>query len=136
MRIEGRLIKSGRWWAVEIPLLLVHSQGRTKKEALSMAKDAVECLIDSPGFAVSVAQNRGRTFSVASNDDSRLMSLALRQQRASHKLTIREVARRLGSTSPTSYSRYEKGRTKPSLDKFSQLLRAIDPSLDPIITIT
>ena len=49
--------------------------------------------------------------------------------------SILDVAAKLGSKSPTSYSRYERGKTKPSLDKFSQLLRAIDPALDPVITV-
>ena len=44
MKIEGKLIKSGKWWAVEIPLLLVHTQGKTKRQAYLMAADA-----DIPG---------------------------------------------------------------------------------------
>ena len=136
MRIEGKLIRSGKWWAVEIPLLLVHTQGRTRKEALCMAKDAVECLFDQKtAAAVSVADCGNNTFFVSCSNETALMALALKQQRTSHKLTIRDVAARLGSKSPTSYSRYERGTTKPSLDKFSQLLRAIDPALDPVITV-
>ena len=33
MKIEGKIEKSGPWWAVSTPLLLVFSQGRTKKSA-------------------------------------------------------------------------------------------------------
>jgi predicted RNase H-like HicB family nuclease len=135
MRLEIKITKSGRWWAVEAPLLLVYTQGRTKKEALAMMKDAVECLVDEAGFEASVSEARGETFSVGGSDEGLLMSLALKQQRANHKLTVREVASRLGSKSPTAYSRYEAGKTKLSLDKFSQLLRAIDPGLEPILKV-
>ena len=135
MRIEGKLVKSGNWWAVEIPLLRIFSQGKTKKEAFFMAKDAVECLLDDTSIDVSVSDIGNNAFCVSATDESALMSLALRQQRTSHQLTIREVATRLGSKSPTAYSRYERGKTRPSLDKFSQLLRAIDPKLDPVITV-
>ena len=135
MKIEGKLIKSGKWWAVEIPLLLIHTQGRTKKEAYMMAKDAVESIVDHKGFKTIVTEGSANTFSISSNNDSLLMALALKQQRADHHLSIREVAKRLGSDSPSAYSRYEQGKVKPSLDKFSQLLKAIDPRLEPVIKV-
>lgn len=135
MRIEGKFTKSGSWWAVEIPLLLVYTQGKTQKEAFAMAKDAVEGLIDQKGFAVEVFVGNERTFSISSNDDKVLMALALKQQRAEHHLTIRDVAKKMGSNSPAAYSRYENAKVKPSLEKFSELLCAIDPSLEPILKV-
>ena len=134
MRIKGKLTKSGNWWAVEIPLLLIYSQGKTKREAFEMAKDAVECLLDD-STEVSVSDIGNNAFCISATNETALMSLALKQQRTSHDLTIREVATRLGSKSPTAYSRYERGNTRPSLDKFSKLLCAIDPKLDPVITV-
>ena len=50
MKIEGKIKKSGKWWAVEVPLLLVFTQGKTKKSALLMIKEAIEELIDVKGF--------------------------------------------------------------------------------------
>ena len=135
MRIEGRLNKSGNFWAVEIPLLLVFTQGKTKKDAYAMAKDAVECLIDRKGFSVDAIEGKDGHFSISSNDDKILMALALKQQRAEHQLSIRDVARKMGSNSPSAYSRYESGQVKPSLEKFSQLLCAIDPSLEPVLKL-
>ena len=136
MRIEGKLTKSGSKWAVEIPLLLVYTQGKTKKDAFAMAKDSVECLIEQKGFAVEVIDGNKGDFSISSNDDKVLMALALKQQRAEHHLTIRDVAKNMGSNSPASYSRYENAQVKPSLEKFSELLCAIDPSLEPILKVS
>ncbi len=135
MRIEGNIQKSGKWWAVEIPLLLVYTQGKTKKEAFKMVKNAVEELVDVKGFKIDVEESDKNVFSIGANDDSKLMAFALQQQRASRNLSIRDIAEKLGSKSPTSYSRYEKGTVKPSLDKFSELLRAIDEDLEPILKI-
>jgi predicted transcriptional regulator len=135
MKIEGKLVKSRRWWAVEIPLLLIHTQGKTKQEAYFMAKDAVESIVDERGFTVTVTEGPDSTFSISSNNDTVLMALALKQQRADHRLSVREVAKRLGSDSPSAYSRYEQGKVRPSLDKFSQLLKAINPRLEPVIKV-
>ncbi len=135
MKIEGKLVRSGKWWAVEIPLLLVHTQGKTKKQAYLMAADAVEAIVDEKGFKVTVSEGPDNLFCVGSNNDSLLMALALKQQRSEHHLSVRDVARRLGSNSPSAYSRYEQGKVKPSLDKFSQILKAIDPHLEPVLKV-
>lgn len=135
MKIEGKLIRSGKWWAVEIPLLLIYTQGKTKKEAYLMAADAVESIVDEKNFKVNVTEGSDNTFSIGSSNDSLLMALALKQQRAEHHLSVRDIAKRLGSNSPSAYSRYEQGKVKPSLDKFTQLLKAIDPSLEPILRV-
>jgi len=135
MKIEGTLIRTGSWWAVEIPLLKIFTQGRSKKDAYAMAQDAIESIIDEKGFTVSVIPGPADTFMVGSSNDTLLMALALKQQRSSRHMSVRDVARNLGSNSPASYSRYEQGKVRPSLDKFSQLLKAIDPRLEPVLTV-
>jgi hypothetical protein len=37
MRFEGKLVRDGRLWLAEIPLLDAMTQGRTRKEALEMS---------------------------------------------------------------------------------------------------
>ncbi len=128
MKIEGKLIRPDKWWAVEIPLLLIYTPGKTKKEAYLMAADAVTAIVDEKGFSVKATEGPDNTFSIGSNNDSLLMALALKQQRAEHHLSVRDIAKRLGSNSPSAYRRYEHGKVKPSLDKFTQLLKAIDPT--------
>lgn len=39
----------------------------------------------------------------------------------------REAAKRMGSTSPNAYARYEQGMVKPSFQKYEQLLHAVNP---------
>ena len=135
MKFQGKLIKDGRWWVVDIDILKIGTQGRTKKEAYEMAKDALEMCIEQPGFVVDIQPGRDNTFTISSNDDRLLAAFALKQHRHFNGLSIREVAKRIGSKSPTAYSRYEQAKTRLSLDKFSQLMSAIDPALEPVITL-
>ncbi len=39
MRLFGRMYEDGGFWVVEIPLLEAMTQGRSREEALEMAKD-------------------------------------------------------------------------------------------------
>jgi len=135
MKIEGKLIRAGKWWAVEIPLLKIYTQGKSRKDAYCMAKDAIESIIDEKDFTVTVTEGPADTFMVGSSNDTLFMALALKQQRSSLHLSMRDVAKNLGSNSPAAYSRYEQGKVKPSLEKFSQLLKAIDQRLEPVLTI-
>ena len=59
MRFGGRVIKIDRYWAVEVPILGVVTQGRTKKEAYEMIADAIETLINKEGFKVEVYPGGG-----------------------------------------------------------------------------
>ena len=101
-----------------------------------MAESAIEELIDLKDFKASTSLSHDEYFTVSSNNDAILMAFALKQQREKYGLSIREVASRLGSKSPTAYSRYESGQVRPNLDKFSQLLQAIDNSLEPVIKVS
>ena len=135
MKIEGKLLKTGKFWAVEIPLLLIHTQGHSKKDALEMAKDAVEGVVNVEDFEAEVIEVNSETFIVGSENERALLAAVLRQQRASRNLSVRDVAARLGSNSPTSYSRYEGGSVKLSLEKFTELLQAIDSEAEPVLNL-
>jgi len=135
VKIEGYIRKVGKFWAVEIPLLLIHSQGRTKKDALEMAEDAVETVVSKTGFRAHANLVDGARFVIGANNEQALFATILKQQRGSKDLSIRDVAARLGSKSPTSYSRYESGQLSLSIDKFTEILGAIDADVEPIITL-
>ena len=137
MKLEGRIKKVGGWWAAEVPLLFVFTQGKTKKEALFMVKDSIESLIGKKGKRVKVIVESisSNFFSVKANNLTQLMAFALKQQRSYHKKTIREVAQKLGSNSPAAYSRYENGQIKLNLDKFTQILQAIHKGNEPILKL-
>ena len=125
MRFVGKVFKAGKYWAIEIPILDIATQGRTKKEAYAMIGDAVESLINKKGFEVRVFGTTGRVFEIGASDQSALTALLLRRMRQKARLSLKEVAARLGSKSPNSYARYEQGRSVPSVEKFAKLFSAV-----------
>ena len=136
MQIEGRLEKCKNYWAVSIPLLLIYTQGKNKKEALMMAKDAIECLVEEKNFKVTVClRSDSSTFNIRTNDESQLMAFILRQQRLHYKSSIKDIMTRLKLKSPQSYRRYERGQVKPNLNQFSKFLRAINSDLELVLKI-
>ena len=138
MKISGTIKKSGNWWAVKMPIAGIYTQGKTKKDALFMAQDAIECTIESmiDGSIKATAEFTGQyDFSLSTNNDAALVALILKNKRAESKLSIREVAAHLGSKNPNSYAQYERGKTRPSIDKFNQLLKAINPNLELVLTL-
>jgi hypothetical protein len=124
MRFEGKLIRDGKWWLAEIPLLSALTQGRTKKEALVMIGDWLETMVDRQGFRATVFP-RGRTeFEIAGSDTAAMTALLLRRRREASGQSLREIASRLGATSRNSYARYERGDAVPTVEKLDALLKA------------
>lgn len=134
MRIGGRIIKSGGFWAVDVPLLDVATQGRTRAEAFLMIADAVEMLVRRKGFRLRIFPGRGGNFEIGSADEGALIALVLKRIRAKAGLSLAEAASRLGSQSPNSYARYEQGRSAPSVRKLSQLYAAVERNKDLVLT--
>ena len=133
MRFEGRVFKVGRRWAIEVPILGVATQGWSKKDALAMIADAIEALVNKPGFRANVFRGSGGHFEVGASDDAALTALLLRRRRQAAGLTLAEVADRLGARSLNGYARYEQGRTVPSVQKLSELLSAVSPGGDFVL---
>jgi predicted transcriptional regulator len=125
MRFTGRVFKKGNYWAIEIPILDIVTQGKTKKEAYEMIADAVESLVNRKGFRVRVFETRGKEFEIGASDQGALTALLLRRARLKAGLSLEEVAARLGSKSLNSYARYEQGRSVPSVEKLTQLFSVV-----------
>ncbi len=133
MRFAGRVFKAGKYWAVEVPILDVVTQGRTRKEALEMIADAVESLANAPGFTLNVFPGAGEYFEVGSTDQGALTALLLRRARQRAGLSLSQVAERLGAKSINAYARYEHGRSMPTVQKLSQLFAAVASRRDLVI---
>ena len=138
MRLEGQIWKDKKtkYWVTFVPLLDISSQGTSKKNALFMIEDAIQVEADKSGLKIyaELGKEEG-SFTVGSNDPDALIAFMLRRQRMSHGLTIRQVAGRLKSNSPTAYAQYEQGMRMPSLGKLRELLHALDPKLEPVLKV-
>ena len=139
MRLFGRVYEDDAFWLVEIPLLEAMTQGHTRDEALTMAKDLVESLANCPGFSVTIhcggggGGGGGDVFEVGSTDVRGMVALLLRRQRERSGLTLAEAAERLGARSRNAYARYEQGVSVPTVEKLSQLIEAVSPEGDFVL---
>ena len=133
MRFAGRVFKCGSQWAVEVPILDVVTQGRSKRDAYEMIADAVESLVGRKGFAIKVFPGAGEEFEIGATDEAALTALLLRRARARSGLSLADVAARLGAKSINGYARYEQGRSIPSVRKLSQLYAAVGRTGDFVL---
>jgi hypothetical protein len=125
VRFEGRVWKDGKQWLVEVPMLDVMTQGRSRREALTMIADAIESLANQKGFRAKVHPTGGQSFEVGSADTATLTALLLRRQREAHELSLAEVSKRLGQKSRNAYARYERGASVPTIEKLQRLLSIV-----------
>ena len=133
MRFEGRMHKEGRYWAIEVPILGVVTQGRTRSDAYVMVADAIEALVNRSGFSVEVFPGEAGYFEVGSCEFAPLTALMLKRQRLMNGVTLAEAAKRLGSSSPNTYARYELGRTVSSVEQLGRLLVVVSLGSDLLI---
>jgi len=125
MRLEGKVSKQGKYWAVDVPIIGVFTQGHTKKEAFDMVADAIESVINKKGFKVKVYPGHDNYFEIGADDQRTLIAYLLRWQRAKSGLTLIEVSRRMGMKSHNAYARYEQGKAMPTLDQLNRLFSAV-----------
>lgn len=133
MRFEGRAFKAGGHWAIEVPILGVTSQGRSRKDAYRMIADAIESLVNRASFRVVVHPGKGPYFEIGASDEAALTAFLLRRTRLRAGLTLAEAAKRLGAKSLNAYARYEQGRAVPTVVKLSKLLAAVAPARDFVL---
>ena len=133
MLFKGKIWKDGRQWLVEVPLLDVMTQGRTKKEALEMIKDAIEELVNRKRFSVRVYPGKHGDFEIGS-DSPLIVALLLKRQREMRGLSLAEMVKRLGQKSKTAYARYEQGKSNPTTAKLMELLKAVDPNREFVLS--
>ncbi|MBI2336834.1 MAG: type II toxin-antitoxin system HicB family antitoxin [Deltaproteobacteria bacterium] len=137
VKFEGKLWKIGRYWAIVVPALDVASQGKSKKNALNMIQEAVELMVDRRGFAVKAAllpKNQFVLQAQRAKDDRYLLALMLKNQRAKHGLSLREIADRLG-ISKNAYAQYEQARAVPSITKVEEFIHVMSKQVHVVLDI-
>ena len=133
MRFEGNVVREGRFWLAEIPLLEAMTQGRSRKEALEMIADWMETMVNRDGFRAEVHPRNRNEFEVSGSDAAAMTALLLRRRREASGASLRDVALRLGVSSRNAYARYERGDAVPTVDKLDELLKAASPGDDFVI---
>ena len=136
MKLEGRVWKDDKWWLIEVPVLGAMTQGRTRKDAFDMMADWVRNAVRDPTCDVTFSgASRSEHFTMSSSQDGRMLALLLRRHRESQGLSLAQAAERLGVKSKNAYARYERGDTEPTLGKLRELIKAVRPGADVVISI-
>jgi predicted RNase H-like HicB family nuclease len=128
--LVGRIEKSGVWWLAECEVAHVWTQGRTRKEALTMIAETIRLKVNRPRFAVTARENGpdpagGYAVWIEANDPAALAALVLLEERSWSRLSLADVAKSLGATSRNAYAAYERGSREPTLSKLCELLSAV-----------
>ena len=134
MRIHGTLEREGKWWAAAVPTLGVFTQGHSRADAHAMVKDAVKTLLNRRDVGVRV-ESAEDGFTVETDPPAALVGFLLRCRREAAGLTLAEVAKRLGQSSPNAYARYEQGRAMPGIEQLDRLLLALDPHRGLVLSV-
>lgn len=142
MELEGKIWKDGKFWLVLVPSIDVCTQGRTRKEAFKMIQEAILELMaeyfnatELQNFTLDILDIEKNVIGIKASNTSLILSFSLIRQRELSKSTVREVAERLGSSSPNLYAQYERGNKRISLDQYERLLQAANPSHPPTLRI-
>ncbi len=122
---NGNVWKKGKTWLIEIPALDIVTQGKSKKSALFMIKDAIEELVNEKSFRIKITPTNDNKFIVWANDVAPLLALMLKRQRMKNGLSLFDMQERLHTKSRNAYAQYEQGRSVPSMQKFFEFLNAM-----------
>jgi predicted RNase H-like HicB family nuclease len=127
MTLVATVSRDGKFWLAEVPALDAMTQGKSRAEALRMLKSLVAEMVDKPGIEVKILEDGGKFVLVDTNEHAAVLAVILKRQRIKRGLTVRQVAKRLGSKSPNAYAAYESGAREPSVSKLEELLSVVDP---------
>jgi len=133
MEITGTIFKDNKFWLAEVFWLDLLVQSKTKKEIPEMVKDAIELLADDSEFSVDVILKNNDLY-ISTNNFKRLIALILKRLRLKNKLKLEDVANLLNAKSINEYAQYEQAKHLPSIEKLDELLKAIDPTINTIIS--
>ena len=134
MRFSGKIYQAGSFWLAEIPILDVMTQGYSQEEAVEMVADLIETMANEDTFQADVFLGTDGVFEVGSTNPKIMTSLLLKRKRELSGLSLSQAANKLGMSSRNAYARYEQGRSIPSIVKLNELLHAISPDTDFVIS--
>ncbi|HSD90942.1 MAG TPA: type II toxin-antitoxin system HicB family antitoxin [Kofleriaceae bacterium] len=136
MQVVGTLEREDDVWVANLDVIGVFAGGSTIDEALAQAVSLIELRATrdgrsldgfTPVATVVAAPDGTQQIVVRSNQPTRLAFIVLRHQRELRRMTLADVADKLGASSRNAYARYEQGASIPSVDKFVEILEVLLP---------
>lgn len=129
MELIGKITKDGKFWLAEVEGLDIMTQGKTRKDALMMIKDAIELVADVKGFSVTVKDLGDNLFSIEPSDEKVLYGLSIKRLRSKMHIAREDLAEALEQTSTTTIARYERYESKPKTEQYSRMLSKMNTSV-------
>jgi hypothetical protein len=132
MMLTGRIFKGDGHWLAECEAIYAYTFGDTRQEAFEMLADCVATLTDPTRVKVSVVEIGEVAPDVVevlidADPPDLLFARLLTSQLDRHRLTVEEVAQKLGGTG-VDYEAYEQASTE-SLARLRALLAIVAPEL-------
>lgn len=125
---EGKIEKSGRWWAISCDALSIRTQGTSRKNAFDMLKDAIDgCLVEdgSAGVKIIFDDTGEERFAFRFDNLDELLPMIYERLRWKHDLSLADLAQKLGNKSRTSVHRYMTCKSQPTIGKFEEIMNAM-----------
>ena len=143
MEILALIKKEKKMWEIEVPIMSLYTCGRTKTEAIEMLKDLLESALkdhfskkyNNKKVAIKIVVREIGMLGIEAKDMRPLLSYALYRQREESHMTIKQVAKRLGSKYPNAYAKYERGNINITLNQYNKLIHAISPNRELILSL-
>lgn len=129
MYLEGKIWKDGQFWLIEVPSLDLATQGKSKKDACSMLQDALKALMNQKRIYSQIILVNNDELLLEIRDETVLLALMLKRQRAKYGLSLSQMAKKLKTRSKNAYAQYEQGRNEPSLSKLQEFFSAMNAGL-------
>jgi len=132
--LTGQIFREGTGWSAHCAILGAYTQGRSLKEATANLAEAIELKVGERKFKVTITEIRHggsdeHMVFVEASVPALLAAEVLKYQREVHRLSLADVAKKLGAASINAYAAYEQGKREPSLSKFLELLHAVAPDV-------
>lgn len=132
---EGQMFKSGKVYEVEVTPLLLNFQANTQKLGLDLVSKAVDRMLkevntdDYDYTAVYWVDQKDMIFNVSLPLVQPVIATVLKQLRVYRKLSLSDVASKMGLATSNSIAAYEcpgpKGK-EPTISRLSQYLFILD----------
>lgn len=130
---EGKLVKSGQWYAAEVPTLLIFTQGKTQRSAMEMVNAALAEMLASAGVqefdskTMRWIDKKSYKFMVYVPVTQPAIAFTLKQIRGYKAMSLAEVAKKMGVSSKNSIAAYERaGGREPTIGKLDEFFKAYD----------
>ena len=142
MFLEGRVWQDpddAKFWLIEIPILNLMTQGKSKKDAFKMIKDATSLLIKdlpmeiSNGFTLKIEEFGEITFGLSCSIPFLLVAIIVRRQREGSGIPQRRSKKDGKALFYTD--KIESGRSSCSMIRFIEILQMYNPKQKLVLTV-